>query len=70
MSHATPPPLKVARDIVKKFNLDLGPRLTPEQRREFARLVTLLEEADRYYMNQLVARGRVEPAPARRAQGY
>ena len=47
MRHITPPPLKVAMDLVKRFNMELGPKMTPEQRRDFARLQKLLEDADR-----------------------
>lgn len=53
MKHVTPPPLKMATDLVKKFSMELAGKLTPEQRRDFARLLALLEEADRYYGTQL-----------------
>jgi hypothetical protein len=55
MKHATPPPLKMAADLVKKFNLDLGPRLSPEQRRDFKRLETLISEAEQYYAHRMAA---------------
>jgi len=59
LKHANPQPLKMAADLVKKFIVDLGPRLSPEQRRDFARLQALIEEAERHYGTQLaVARSR------------
>jgi hypothetical protein len=73
MKHAVPQPLKVAMDLVKKFSMDLAPRLTPEQRRDFARLQTVLEEADRFYTTQLgvqMQRNGASVAGALQPRGY
>lgn len=47
LKHSAPQPLKSAIDIVKRFSMDLAPKMTPEQRRDFTRLQELLEIADR-----------------------
>lgn len=53
MKHVSPQPLKTAMDLVKRFNMDLAAKMTPEQRRDFSRLQALLEEADRVFTTQL-----------------
>ena len=69
MRHATPPPLRMAHDLVKRFSLELGPKLTPEQRRDFSRLAKLLEDAERAFaMERAVQAQRAAFAPAGR--GY
>lgn len=69
LKHSAPQPLKAAIDIVKRFSMDLGPKMTPEQRRDFTRLQSLLEEADRVMSTQNAIAG-LRLAPVGAGRGY
>jgi hypothetical protein len=54
MTNSSPPPLKMALDMIKRLGHELAPSATPEQRRDFARLERLINEAQRAHQEQLV----------------
>lgn len=63
MMHSSPRPLKTALDIVKRLRHELERHMTPEQRRDFARLEQLFNRAQRVHDAELVRAGKQVQAP-------
>lgn len=47
MRHSSPTPLAIALDIAKRLQHELSRHLTPEQRRDLARVERLIDEAQK-----------------------
>lgn len=64
MLHSSPMPLTIALDIAKRLNHELAKHMTPEQRRDFARVERLINEAQRTHKTELTrARQAAVPSP-------
>jgi hypothetical protein len=75
MMHSSPMPLTVALDMAKRLHHELTKHMTPEQRRDFARLEHLISEAQLAHKKQLLRTAQetakpmastAEPAQARK----
>ena len=58
MLHSSPTPLAIALDIAKRLQHELSRHLTPEQRRDLARVERLIDEAQK---EQLIVHRRKAP---------
>lgn len=63
MMHSSPMPLSIALDLAKRLHHELSKHLSPEQRRDFARMERLIVEAQAQHKDQLM-RARTEADPS------
>ena len=62
MMHSSPMPLNIALDLAKRLGHELFKHMTPDQRRDLARVQRLISEAQKKHVSEL-ARAR-QSAPA------
>ena len=53
MMHSSPLPLNVALDMVKRLHHELAKHMTPEQKRDFARVEHLIKQAQQSASDKL-----------------
>ncbi|MFQ5425242.1 MAG: hypothetical protein ACE5F9_14850 [Phycisphaerae bacterium] len=53
MLHSSPMPLNIALDIAKRLHHELTGHMTPEQRRDFARVERLIHEAQTHHKTEV-----------------
>lgn len=54
MMHSSPMPLNVALDMTKRLHHELAKYMTPEQRRDMARIERLIQEAQTMHKSDAV----------------
>lgn len=70
MIHSGPKPLRVAAELTKRLHQDLSRHMTPEHRRDFGRLIRLIEEAERNHvvevtrLHQRLSSGHLSTSPS------
>lgn len=53
MMHSSPMPLKTALDLAKRLGHELFKHMTPDQRRDLARVQRLISEAQKKHVSEL-----------------
>lgn len=71
MLHSSPMPLTIAIDIAKRLHHELAGHMTPEQRRDFARVERLINEAQTNHKTELARmRQTAGPKPVAQRKGF